>query len=219
MDTDGADGALMAAATPLPYRPYGPGARHRGPISAGRWGKDRRGCWCHGGRGGALQGVCWGLGRQHLAPLAWPPPRDTLRTPQPTLRPQHASSLRDSVRDSLIPGPLPQHTGAEGPSSPVQGTGVGGWLPLRGQRRGNAPALGPWVPGVTDIQVQQSISQASAQNTASLTGRGPANVSRCPVGSPFRPLLRQATVKEIPHPTQPGQGLALMRPTPNPPQS
>lgn len=81
----------------------------------------------------------------------------------------------------------------------------------------NAPALGLWVPGVMDIRVQQRISQASAQNTASRTGRGPANVSRCPVESPFRPLLRPAAVKEIPHPTQPGQGLARTRPTPHPP--
>lgn len=33
-----------------------------GPVSAGRWRKGRWGCWCHGGRGGALQGVCWGRG-------------------------------------------------------------------------------------------------------------------------------------------------------------
>lgn len=91
-----------------------------------------------------------GPGQAAPSTLAWPPPRDTLRTPQPTLRPQHASSLRDSVRDSLIPGPLPQRTGAEGPSSPVQGTGVGGWLPLRGQRRGECSSsgpVGPWGDG------------------------------------------------------------------------
>lgn len=40
-------------------------------------------------------------------------------------------------------------------------------------------------------------------------------MSRCPVGSPFWPLLRPAVVKEIPHPTQPGRGLAHTRPIPH----
>lgn len=43
VDTDGADGALTAAATPLPYRPYGPGPGTGGPSLLGGGGRTDRG--------------------------------------------------------------------------------------------------------------------------------------------------------------------------------
>lgn len=79
----------------------------------------------------------------------------------------------------------------------------------------NAPALGLWVPGVTDIRVQQRISQASAQNTASRTGRGPANVSRCPVGSPFGHSSGQLRSRKFHTPRSLARALPTRGPPPN----
>ena len=128
---------------------------------------------------------------------------------------QHASSLRDSLsqRQSHPRAPSPAH-GAEGPSSPVQGLEWVGSChrKARGGECSSPGPMGPWGDG--HPSTAEHLPGFHLEHGLPPRQR-PCNVSRCPVGSPFWPLLRPAVVKEIPHPTQPGRGLAHTRPIPH----
>ena len=174
-----------------------------------------RGCWCHGGGGGALQGVCWGLGRQHLASVAWLPPRDALRTPQPILQPQHASSLKDSLsqKQSHPRAPSPVHRG-RGNVQPSAGDRSGWVVATERPEEGRMlQPVGPWGDG----HPSATENLPGFRSEHGLPHRpGPCQCEQMSSGKSLWPLLRPAAVKEIPHPTQPGQGLAHTRPTPQP---
>ena len=188
-----------------------------GPVSAGSRRKGVLVPWRRGwspagsllGPGEAAPSIC-GLATPQRCP-AHPPAHSAA----PTRQQPEGLTQSETVSSQ---GPFPGAQGQRG--CPAQGRGpewVGG---CHREARGgeNAPALGPWVPGVTDIRVQQRISQASAQNTASRTGRGPAIVSRCPVGSPFGHSSGQLRSRKFHTPRSLAKALPIRGPPPTCPQ-
>lgn len=132
-------------------------------------------------RGWSLQGVCWGLGRQHLAPVAWPPPEMPCARPSPpcSLTRQQPEGLTQSETVSSQ-GPLPQHTGQR-TVQPGAGTGVGGSCHRKKARGGECSSPGPMGPW-SDGHPSAAEHLPGSLGTRPPPRRRPCNVSRCPVG-------------------------------------